>query len=62
MKQNFLGDSPRDESRVTDPGRVVFLSYASQDAQAAQKIGEALRAAGIEVFIDQSAKAVAGAL
>jgi TolB-like protein/Tfp pilus assembly protein PilF len=32
----------------------VFLSYASQDAEAAQKICEALRAAGIEVFLDQS--------
>ena len=39
---------------MTDPGRVVFLSYASQDAEAAQKICEALRAAGIEVFLDQS--------
>ena len=39
---------------MTDPGRVVFLSYASQDAQAAQKICEALRAAAIEVFLDQS--------
>jgi len=39
---------------VTDPGRVVFLSYASQDAEAAQKICEALRTAGIEVFLDQS--------
>jgi TolB-like protein/tetratricopeptide (TPR) repeat protein len=39
---------------VTDPGRAVFLSYASQDAQAAQKICEALRAAAIEVFLDQS--------
>jgi TolB-like protein/Tfp pilus assembly protein PilF len=39
---------------VTDPGSVVFLSYASQDAQAAQKICEALRAAAIEVFLDQS--------
>ena len=39
---------------MTDPSRVVFLSYASQDAQAAQKICEALRAAGIEVFLDQS--------
>jgi TolB-like protein/tetratricopeptide (TPR) repeat protein len=39
---------------VTDPGRVVFLSYASQDAEAAQKICEALRAAAIEVFLDQS--------
>jgi len=32
----------------------VFLSYASQDAESAQKICEALRAAGIEVFLDQS--------
>jgi TolB-like protein len=32
----------------------VFLSYASQDAEAAQKIFEALRTAGIEVFLDQS--------
>jgi TolB-like protein/tetratricopeptide (TPR) repeat protein len=32
----------------------VFLSYASQDAEAAQKICEALRGAGIEVFLDQS--------
>jgi len=39
---------------VTDPGRVVFLSYASQDAPAAQKICESLRAAAIEVFLDQS--------
>jgi TIR domain len=39
---------------VTDPGREVFLSYASQDAEAAQRICEALRAAGIEVFLDQS--------
>jgi TolB-like protein/tetratricopeptide (TPR) repeat protein len=32
----------------------LFLSYASQDAEAAQKICETLRAAGIEVFLDQS--------
>jgi hypothetical protein len=32
----------------------VFLSYASQDAEAAQRICEALRAAGIEVWFDQS--------
>jgi hypothetical protein len=34
---------------VTEPSRAVFLSYASQDAEAAQRICEALRAAGIEV-------------
>jgi TolB-like protein/tetratricopeptide (TPR) repeat protein len=39
---------------VTEPSRAVFLSYASQDAEAAQKICEALRAAGIEVWFDQS--------
>jgi TolB-like protein/Flp pilus assembly protein TadD len=39
---------------VTEPSHAVFLSYASQDAEAAQKVGEALRAAGIEVFLDQS--------
>jgi TolB-like protein/Flp pilus assembly protein TadD len=32
----------------------VFLSYASRDAEAARKICEALRAVGIEVFLDQS--------
>ena len=32
----------------------LFLSYASQDAEAAQRICETLRAAGIEVFLDQS--------
>src|SRR5579864_1599237 len=39
---------------MTEPSRVVFLSYASQDAQAAQRICDALRAAGIEVWFDQS--------
>jgi TolB-like protein/Tfp pilus assembly protein PilF len=32
----------------------VFLSYASQDAEPAQRIAEALREAGIEVWFDQS--------
>ena len=39
---------------MTEPSHAVFLSYASQDAQAARKICEALRAAGIEVWFDQS--------
>ena len=39
---------------MTEPSHAVFLSYASQDAQAAQKICEALRVAGIEVWFDQS--------
>jgi hypothetical protein len=39
---------------VAEPSHAVFLSYASQDAEAAQKICEALRGAGIEVWLDQS--------
>lgn len=39
---------------MADTSRAVFLSYASQDAGAAQRICEALRAAGIEVWFDQS--------
>ena len=36
------------------PKGAVFLSYASQDAEAAKRICEALRAAGAEVWFDQS--------
>jgi TolB-like protein len=39
---------------MTESSHAVFLSYASQDAQAAQRICGALRAAGIEVWFDQS--------
>jgi TolB-like protein/Flp pilus assembly protein TadD len=39
---------------VTEPSHAVFLSYASQDAEPTQRIGDALRAKGIEVFLDQS--------
>ena len=34
--------------------RAVFLSYASQDADAARCLCDALRATGIEVCFDQS--------
>src|ERR1700689_5337074 len=44
----------RDGGSVTNPGQAVFLSYASQDAEAAQQLCNALRAAGIEVWFDQS--------
>ena len=40
---------------MTEPSHAVFLSYASQDAEVAQRICEALRAGGIEVWFDQSA-------
>jgi predicted ATPase len=32
----------------------IFISYASQDAAAARRLGEALRAAGLETWLDQS--------
>jgi len=47
-----MGEEPN--STVTTPTGAVFLSYASQDAQAVQRICQALRAAGIEVWFDQS--------
>jgi len=39
---------------VTEASHAVFLSYASQDAEVAQRICAALRSAGIEVWFDQS--------
>jgi Tol biopolymer transport system component len=39
------------------PRGAVFLSYASQDADAARRIAQALRAEGIEVWFDESALA-----
>jgi TolB-like protein len=48
---------------VTDPAvspAAVFLSYASQDAEAAQRLCEALRAAGIEVWLDREGGLVGG--
>ena len=35
-------------------GQAVFILYASQDADAAKRICKALRAAGVEVWFDQS--------
>jgi TolB-like protein/Flp pilus assembly protein TadD len=40
--------------RVGAQAGAVFLSYASQDAQAASRIYSALQAGGIEVWLDQS--------
>jgi TolB-like protein/Tfp pilus assembly protein PilF len=39
---------------VTATCNAVFISYASQDAAAAQRICDALRAAGVEVWLDQT--------
>ncbi|MEY2881151.1 MAG: hypothetical protein RLZZ15_3531 [Verrucomicrobiota bacterium] len=38
----------------TPASQAVFLSYASEDAETARRICESLRAAGIEVWFDQS--------
>ncbi len=43
-----MSDSP------LTPRGAVFLSYASQDAEAARRICEALRGAGVEVWFDRS--------
>src|SRR3954471_6263925 len=39
---------------MSNVGKAVFLSYASQDAEAARRICDTLRAAGVEVWFDQS--------
>jgi TolB-like protein/Tfp pilus assembly protein PilF len=39
---------------MTETSRAVFLSYASQDGEAARRICDALRAAGVEVWFDRS--------
>jgi TolB-like protein/Tfp pilus assembly protein PilF len=45
------GESPKPTSTVTG---AVFLSHASQDAVAARRICDALRASGIDVWLDES--------
>jgi tetratricopeptide (TPR) repeat protein/TolB-like protein len=51
-----LTSEPGPGSQAAGQGvqRAVFLSYASEDAAAAQKICTALRTAGVEVWFDQS--------
>jgi len=39
---------------MTEPSKAVFVSYASQDAEAARRIHDALRAADVEVWLDRS--------
>jgi len=38
---------------MTEPSRAVFVSYASEDAEAARRICDALRGIGLEVWFDQ---------
>ena len=39
---------------MSESAKAIFLSYASQDAEAARRICDSLRAAGLEVWFDQS--------
>src|SRR6478609_10163280 len=39
---------------MSEANKAVFLSYASQDKEAAKRIADALRAAGLEVWFDVS--------
>ena len=40
---------------VSVPPKAIFLSYASQDAEVARRLCDALRAVGLDVWFDQSA-------
>jgi len=39
---------------MSEPAKAVFLSYARDDAAAARRIAEALRASGLEVWFDEN--------
>src|SRR5262252_1231858 len=52
MKRASMGEKSPKPASV--PTGAVFVSYASQDAGAAQRICDGLRGAGIEVWFDQS--------
>src|SRR5471032_1499640 len=55
MGRGCFGSGLRpDLLEMSDAGKAVFLSYASQDAEPARRICESLRAAGVEVWFDQS--------
>ncbi len=46
--------APQSVSPPSTAARAIFLSYASQDAEAAERIASALHDAGIEVWFDKS--------
>jgi len=53
METPKLADSGGD-AKASARAPAVFVSYASQDAEAAKRICDALRAAGVEVWFDRS--------
>jgi hypothetical protein len=54
QQNKIRGSHSRDRAFARRIPQLCLLSYASQDAEATQRICEALRAAGIEVWFDQS--------
>src|ERR1700682_2489797 len=52
--RRWLGVRGSRDAAMTESTQAVFLSYASEDADAALRICDALRAAGIEVWLDRS--------
>jgi TIR domain len=46
--------SDRPAAAAREPAGAVFLSYASEDATAAERIATALRSVGIEVWFDRT--------
>src|SRR5665213_10041 len=50
--KNRLADEK--SNLMAESTKAIFLSYASQDAEAARRIGDALHQAGLEVWFDQS--------
>ncbi len=46
--------SGESSTQASKAAGAVFLSYASQDAEAARRICEGLRAGGVEVWFDKS--------
>jgi TolB-like protein/Tfp pilus assembly protein PilF len=47
-------DGAAGDTQASMPAGAVFLSYASEDADAAERIATALRTAGVEVWFDKS--------
>jgi TIR domain len=47
------GSKGCNEAGVTEESNAVFLSYASEDCEAAERIADALKVAGIEVWFDK---------
>lgn len=54
LRVSLRSRQPDSNDPMSESPQAVFLSYASDDGEAARRICESLRAAGIEVWFDQS--------